>query len=480
MKTLLKIAALSVAAATLFAMPAIVDAQTDDEEEFSQTSRPAVQDDAVSKAVEFFNAGQKAHSEGDLAKALELYDKAIELLPEFPEAEYQKGAIYETQGRSKKAEAAYRNAVSLKPDWTLPMSALGGLLVSDGEFGEAESVLNRAIGIDPMCIPCYPALTDLYLRIRVPDEKLRLHLQKLTYLTTKVKIPANIWAAKAAIERALGDRTGARASLKRAFEIDPADLAAASENVELLIQEGDSGAAVASARAILARRPDSIPAKIQMARALRSAGETSEAIALLEAITDSRDADTFLKEMRASTELEPQLMEKRLAEEPENAMLLGSLCTFFRTSDPAKSLKYCLKASEVEPSNINHAIGYGAALLQLKRYPEAAALLKRLSTSAPENYTIRANLATALFQLGSYEDAKNQYLWITDKQPDRAAAYFFLAICFDKLDYYIDAMANYQRFLKLADPADFSIEIDRVNLRLPSLQRQIKERKGKR
>ena len=43
----------------------------------------------------------------------------------------------------------------------------------------------------------------------------------------------------------------------------------------------------------------------------------------------------------------------------------------------------------------------------------------------------------------------------------------------------MDAMANYQEFLRLADSENFSVEIDRVKLRIPTLQKQISRGKGK-
>jgi hypothetical protein len=40
-------------------------------------------------------------------------------------------------------------------------------------------------------------------------------------------------------------------------------------------------------------------------------------------------------------------------------------------------------------------------------------------------------------------------------------------------------MAAYQRFLKLADPKQNQLEIEKVNLRLPSLTKQIEKGAGK-
>jgi tetratricopeptide (TPR) repeat protein len=52
---------------------------------FGQDSEPA-QD-----AVAIFNRAQDVHEKGDLAGAIKLYEQALKILPEFPEAEYQRG-----------------------------------------------------------------------------------------------------------------------------------------------------------------------------------------------------------------------------------------------------------------------------------------------------------------------------------------------------------------------------------------------------
>ena len=66
-----------------------------------------------------------------------------------------------------------------------------------------------------------------------------------------------------------------------------------------------------------------------------------------------------------------------------------------------------------------------------------------------------------------------------DKQPNLPAAYYFLGITHDELGEYMDAMANYQQFLRLADPAASKLEIEKVNLRLPDAAKTAKGRKGK-
>jgi len=84
-----------------------------------------------------------------------------------------------------------------------------------------------------------------------------------------------------------------------------------------------------------------------------------------------------------------------------------------------------------------------------------------------------------LFQLKRFDEAKAEYQWLIERQPNLAAAYYFLAITHDQLGEYLDAMANYQQFLRLADPVASKAEIEKVNLRLPTLQKQLRDGKGK-
>jgi Flp pilus assembly protein TadD len=100
------------------AMSRATSAQTEDA--FGETS---------ADPVKLFEQGQNAHARGDLRKALEFYEEAIKVRPEFPEAEYQRGIVLFSLGRLTDAESGFRRAIALKKTWSLPYSALGYFLV---------------------------------------------------------------------------------------------------------------------------------------------------------------------------------------------------------------------------------------------------------------------------------------------------------------------------------------------------------------
>ncbi len=431
-------------------------------------------------AIELFQKGQDAHEKGQLAAAIEFYEKAIAVMPEFPEAEFQRGNALIALGRKGDAEKAFRRAVELRPEWTLALANLGSLLVGKNQFVEAEKFLTKAISLDDQSILAYSALTELRLSTKAKPEELKDLLTRLTALTERAKPTSSAWAARSALESALGDKVAARRSVDRALGLDPGNQFALVSKAGFALNEGDIKGAEALIKVLEAKQPASPQVKLLRARLLFASGKAEDALALLESIEDATaDAAELRDRIKLSLNENVPALEQRLEKDPSNSYILGRLCSLYRTSDPAKALATCRKASEAEPNNLNHAIGFAAALVQAKMYLEAVELLRRLLAMSPENVTIRANLATALFQLKRFAEAKAEYQWITEKDPNSAAAYYFLGITHDQLAEYLDAMANYQLFLRHADPDKNKVEIEKVNLRLPILQKQIKEKKGK-
>ena len=430
--------------------------------------------------VKIFNQGQEAHAKGDFAAALKFYEEAIKIVPEFPEAEYQRGNSLLSLHKPAEAEKAFRRAIELRPEWTLPMTSLGALLLQKNEFSEAEKLLTKAAQADDQNFLAYSALVELRLKTKANNGVLKELLGKIQFLTGKANPTASIWAARAALENALGDKTAAKVSLSRAFEIDPNDKPALMERADIALVEGDKTTAQTLLEKLSKIAPDSNDTKILQARVYAADGNTDQAIKILDSIGNPSPETTALRDkLNANAVTSVQDLEKNLKQNEGNAFILGRLCSLLRKENPVKALDYCRRASEAEPNNINHAVGYGAALVQGQQYEPAVTLLRRILQIAPDNYTAHANLATALFQQKKYEEAIPEFFWLAEKQPDLPITYYFLAIAHDNLGKYSDAMANYQQFLKIADPGENKLEIEKVNLRLPSLQKLIKQNKGK-
>lgn len=431
-------------------------------------------------AVQIFNQGQDAHEKGDYETALKFYDEALQAAPDFPEAEFQRGNALVSLNRTAEAEKAFRRAIELRADWTLPMTSLATILVRRNEFTEAERLLNKAVAADAQNFSAYSALTELRLKTKASPPVLKLLLVKLQLLTSKANPTASVWASRAALERVLGDANSAKASVSRALAIEANNKTALTERAEIALSEGDSERAFEDAETLLRLSPDSLPAKLLQARVFAAQNKFDDAVKILDSIKNSSSEAALLRDtITANNSVSAVDLEKQLEKDARNPVILSRLCTLLRAENPPKALDYCRRAAEAEPNNINHAVGFGAALVQARQFENAAAILRRILRTSPDNFTARANLATALFELKQFAEAKTEYLRLTEKQPDLAIAYYFLAIAHDNLNEYLDAAANYQQFLKLADAEKNRLEIEKVNLRLPLLLRQIKKGDGK-
>jgi predicted Zn-dependent protease len=236
--------------------------------------------------------------------------------------------------------------------------------------------------------------------------------------------------------------------------------------------------AVTEARALEKRLPDSRNVKLLLARSLAGFGKAEEALKILDNLPTGSDVEKLRTAIVNSGTQDAATLENELTKDPNNINLLANLCRVTRTV-PAKALDYCKRAAQLEPDNIDHAIGYGAALVQAREFAQAIALLRKLSALKPDRRSIHANLATSLFAVDQFELAKKEFEWLIANDPGVPITYYFLAISHDNLGEYRQALENYQQFLKLADLKVNQLEVDKVNLRLPSLQRQIKEGKGK-
>ncbi len=467
-RKLFTLAALTPAAVLIFSFAMPIVAQDDDEE-------------ATRRAIAFFNEGQDAHEAGDLTGAIKLYEAAIKEFDLFPEAELQRGSALLSLDRMDEAEKAFRRAVELRDDWTLALANLGGVLVRKGLYAEAEPFLLKAIKLDTQNFPAYSALTEMRLSDGSSETKRRELLASVTVLTQKANPPVSIWIARAALENSLSDYRSSAASSAAALEIDRSNTGALANAARAAFGLQD----VARAKEFVAQLeridPESDTTKTLQLNVLIETEEYDQALKLIASmIYPTAEVLTLRDRIVSVRSTNTDELEKRLAQNPGDLPALERLCTIYRTKEPQRALDFCRRASEADPNSIKHVIGYGAALLTAGRYAESAMLMQRLIRIEPDNVTIRANLATALFQLKKFSDAKLQFQWLAEKQPDVAATYYFLGVTHDQLKEYLDAMANYQLFLRLADRVNNEMEIERVNLRLPALQRQINSNKGRR
>jgi cytochrome c-type biogenesis protein CcmH/NrfG len=224
---------------------------------------------------------------------------------------------------------------------------------------------------------------------------------------------------------------------------------------------------------------------VDYAQLYARAGNREDALRILNALSEKDRTTPEVIALRAeiagdtgSTAEERAALEDLLKRDPKNAGLLARLGGAYRRTDPGKSEGYYYRALQIDPKNSRYATGYAAALIQGRKFAEAEPILRQVIAATPDDYTAHANLALALYEMKRFAEAVAEYQWLAAAKPEIAATYFFLATAHDNLGEYKQALDAYESFLSHADPVNNKLEIDKVNLRLPSLRAQIQRGEG--
>ncbi len=465
---------LAVALAFALALVFAHGAAAQDRDEFDETA---------ADPVRLFERGQEAHAKKDYERALELYEEALRLRPDFAEAEFQKAAALVALKRLPEAEKSYRRSIELRRTWALPPAALGLMLVrTPGREKEAEPLLRRALELDAKNLTATVALAEMRARAGDAAEGVTLW-RRATALKAD---DASLWVALARAESGAKDSAGALKSFGRALEVEPSNVEARLGRADLLISTGEKERALEDVRALEPLSKSDWKLLVAVANRYGLAGRKDEARRVYETLPEeARQSEEGRKLLAALTDLPCEetaearaALEQLIGADPQNAPALACLGRLERTANPERSAELLRRAATLEPRNVDYAVGYAAALVQLKKFSEAAGILQRVIEAAPGHYEAHANFAAALFELKLYNRAVVEYKWIERAKPELAIVHYFIAIAHDRMGEYEAALASYETFLARADAGVNQLEIEKVNLRLPSLRNQIKRGEG--
>jgi tetratricopeptide (TPR) repeat protein len=458
--------------------------------------------DPAQQAAVIFDAAQNAHQAGDLEKAVTLYSEALTRDPSLWQAEFQRGIAYFSLNRLDDARASMNRvdaqlsgsagggSQDLKPYRARVQLILGEIEASAGKPAEAQRAFRRALEIDPASKRAHSGLAELLLQGNKPDEaavearaaidsgddrvETRLLLAESLFLARQFDAalpvlnevlkaqPLNGAALRyrARVLFARKDYQGAVADLRAAFAAEQKPQPKIDTGLELArvcSQLHDDAGAAAAYQEVLKLDPGNSEARAGVAAELASGGKAEEATAHLEEL---------------------------LKTEPKRASLHAQLAELYLSTQAEKALEHYEAAAALEPSKLEYQVGRASALVKLRRFPDAISALTAAIEKNPAGetlYVAHANLATAYFETQDYPNAAKEYVWLLGQQRDKkraAITLYFLGICFDKLGDYQQAKKAYEQFLGLAS-AENQLEIDKVKLRLPSLERQLREGKGK-
>ena len=99
---------------------------------------------------------------GEVQEALQSYQKAIQIDPNYARAYNNRGVVYLSQMETEKALADHRKAVKLAGDRALYHVNVGIVLNRLERYSEAVTSCNKAIKLDPGYAKAYDIRADAY------------------------------------------------------------------------------------------------------------------------------------------------------------------------------------------------------------------------------------------------------------------------------------------------------------------------------
>ena len=201
--------------------------------------------------------GVALNQEGDAAGALDQFEQAQALEPDFAEASNNLGTGLLENGRAAEASDAFRQAVKLDPGYAIAHYNLGNALKQSGQVLEAIDQFEESIKLDPLNAEAENNLADVLLAAGRNDEAFA-HFARAAKISPGYAGAQYNWGV--ALLKA-HDVSGAIGHFQRAVEIKP-DYVEAHFNLGVaLYQTGHTPKAIAEFQAALRLRPDFAPAQ---------------------------------------------------------------------------------------------------------------------------------------------------------------------------------------------------------------------------
>ena len=306
---------------------------------------------------------------GDQPRAVERFERAVELDPTYVAALIRLGELYLDEGRAADAEPLFEQALAVDPASAPALSGIGRAALAQGETARAIEHLERALAIGP------PAW-DIHYN-----------------LATAYRDAGNPERAEEHLSRRGGDPPEPPDPLMRAYESLLRSPRAYETRGVAAMRDGRTAEAAEIFREGVEQTPDDAALRQQLGAALFAGGDPDGAAEQLEtalrldptlarahaglgtlASMGGRQAEA-VERFAAAVEHDPDYLEARL----------GLVDAYRAAGRPEEALDEIDRAIEIAPGYADVWLARGIMLVQLGRYREARDRLEEARTVHPQH-----------------------------------------------------------------------------------------------
>ncbi|MEO6807173.1 MAG: tetratricopeptide repeat protein [Edaphobacter sp.] len=366
----------------------------------------------------------------DYPTALKLLTTLAERSPTDAHILYDLASTQDALDQTPAADSTYRRAIAADPTYFPPHLALGLLLARNNQRTEAHAEILKATTLttdNPLLkARAFRALA----RLDQSADPANASAELLSALKLSPETPDDILLSGELAE-ASGDLASAEAAYRRVLSVDPQNRDATADLTHLLLHQQKPDQAETLLKAALVKNPNDPTLNAQLASLYERQDKPAQAL---------------------------PIAEKLYAAHPDDAAIMRLLARLYSRSqqyDQAASLYASLVASS--PQDPTLLDDNADALIHLKRFAEAEALLKR-ATANPAAFPSKDDLGSAAshlaFAASSNNDPVGTLQALTLRAtvlPKSASSLFLEATAHDKLHHTKQATDLYKQFLSVAN-----------------------------
>ncbi|HYG89648.1 MAG TPA: tetratricopeptide repeat protein [Azospirillum sp.] len=325
-----------------------------------------------------------AHQQrGNAVMAGRLFDRALAVRPDYPEALANRAILRLLDSRADDALADATAAVRLNPALGAAHGLRARLLFARGDHAGAVEAARHALALGPARDELRYILVDALRRGSRWPEAEAAALESLRAAPGMT----GLWTMLGLVRHALGRRAEAVEAANRALALEPGLMAAHVNRANSLARLRRREEAVTAFRRALVLDPANSEAALSLGSVLTDLGRWREVPVLLAAVRPN--AAIHAPDLAHAWHRAGQAAQ--------------------RGGDPASSIHAFRNAARLEPDNAAHHGQLASTLAMAGHHGEAVAAFRRALALAPGNGRLAANLATALVTEGRADEAASLF-----------------------------------------------------------------------
>ncbi len=224
-----------------------------------KVSREAIEQ--FKRAIELYRRQAKAR-DPDYDAMITAFERVLEIDPKMAEAHYNLGCIYEAMHQPQKAIEHYRKALEIRPDLGPAAANWGALLARQGKLEKALRLYRRALSKESKNSVVLLNMAAIYRRKKLYDDAVKTASEVL------IRDPSNVGAYRimASVYYEKGDLDMAHLLCLRGLKVAEGDPQLLNTLGLVLLKMGKIPEALANFRAALAKAPDMLSTRFNIAK----------------------------------------------------------------------------------------------------------------------------------------------------------------------------------------------------------------------